>query len=99
MVYFLDYTLGCAWWVMVLYLVQLFAVLVVRGKPYGAEQVVAAVLGSGGCSGWLAPLLAFTWSLVRTHSNISPAAHNRSITTAIASLFPSAQPFERSFFL
>ena len=39
MVYFLDYTLGCAWWVMVLYLVQLFAVLVVRGKPYGAEQV------------------------------------------------------------
>ena len=66
-VYFLDYTLGSAWWVMVLYLIQvinhhdhdhledfdkndddddlfclqMFAVLMVRGKPYGSQQVAS----------------------------------------------------------
>ena len=72
-VYFLDYTLGSAWWVMVLYLIQvismkmtmtimimtsmtlmklkviftdlfflqLFAVFMVRGKPYGSQQVAS----------------------------------------------------------
>ena len=32
-VYFLDNILGSGWWVMVLYMIQLFAVLVVRGNP------------------------------------------------------------------
>jgi len=64
-VYFLDYTLGCGWWVMVLYLIQLFAVFVVRGKPYGAEQIASILFPRKACcSAWLAPLLAFTWNVV-----------------------------------
>ena len=42
-VYFLDTGLGSGWWVMVLYLALLFAVMVVRGKPYGAEQIVTVL--------------------------------------------------------
>jgi len=64
-VYFLDYTLGSAWWVMVLYLIQMFAVLMVRGKPYGSQQVASLLFPKKACcSGWLAPSLAFTWNVV-----------------------------------
>ena len=65
MVYFLDNILGCGWWVMVLELVLVFAVLVVRGKPYGAEQIVTVLFPKAACcSAWLGPLLAFTWNVV-----------------------------------
>ena len=65
MVYFLDNILGCGWWVMVLELVLVFAVLVVRGKPYGAEQIVTVLFPRAACcSAWLGPLLAFTWNVV-----------------------------------
>ena len=64
-VYFLDNILGSGWWVMVLYMIQLFAVLVVRGKPYGAEQIVTVMFPKKACcSGMLGPLLAFTWNVV-----------------------------------
>ena len=64
-VYFLDNILGSAWWVMVLYMIQLFAVLVVRGKPYGAEQIVTVIFPRKACcSSMLGPLLAFTWNVV-----------------------------------
>ena len=64
-VYFLDNILGSGWWVMVLYMIQLFAVLVVRGKPYGAEQIVTVIFPKKACcSGMLGPLLAFTWNVV-----------------------------------
>ena len=68
-VYFLDNILGSAWWVMVLYMIQLFAVLVVRGKPYGAEQIVTVIFPKKACcSSMLGPLLAFTWNVVSTNS-------------------------------
>jgi len=64
-VYFLDNIMGSAWWVMVLYLVQLFAVMVVRGKPYGSEQIVSVIFPKKACcSSWIGPLLAFTWNVV-----------------------------------
>ena len=64
-VYFLDTGLGSGWWVMVLYLSLLFAVMVVRGKPYGAEQIVTVLFPKRACcSAWLGPLLAFTWNVV-----------------------------------
>ena len=69
-VYFLDNILGSGWWVMVLYLVQLFAVMVVRGKPYGSEQIVSVLFPKKACcSSWIGPLLAFTWNVVRFHMN------------------------------
>ena len=64
-VYFLDNILGSGWWVMVLYMIQLFAVLVVRGKPYGAEQIVTVLFPKKACcSSILGPVLAFTWNVV-----------------------------------
>ncbi len=48
-VYFLDYTMGCGWWVMVLYLIQIFAVFIVRGRPYSADRVATALFPSRDC--------------------------------------------------
>ena len=71
-VYFLDNILGSGWWVMVLYLVLLFAVMVVRGKPYGAEQLVSTLFPKKACcSSWIGPLLAFTWNVVSDRGTVS----------------------------
>lgn len=45
---------------------QLFAVFVVRGRPYSAEDVSRILLPSakGAFSGCLRPLVALTWSVV-----------------------------------
>lgn len=65
-VHFLDYTIGCCWWLMVLYLLEILAVFVVRGRPYSGETVVATMFShSAGClQAWAAPLLIFTWNVI-----------------------------------
>ena len=64
-VYFFDYTIGCGWWLMVLYVMQLCAIFVVRGKPYSGEQVVSVLITKANfCASWLSPLLAFSWHVV-----------------------------------
>ncbi|XP_023334005.1 uncharacterized protein LOC111705629 [Eurytemora carolleeae] len=64
-VYFLDCTVGSGWWVMVLYLLLVFGVLVVRGKPYGSNQISTLLFPrSSICSGWLGPFLAFIWTVI-----------------------------------
>ena len=71
-VYFFDYTIGCGWWMMILYVMQLCAIFVVRGKPYSGEQVATALITKANvCASWLVPLLAFTWHVVSLLSNIS----------------------------
>ncbi|XP_071444051.1 sodium-dependent transporter bedraggled isoform X2 [Hetaerina americana] len=44
--HFLDYCLGCGWWMMAIYLTELGSVLVIRGRPYGGENVVTALFPS-----------------------------------------------------
>ncbi|XP_046752240.1 sodium-dependent transporter bedraggled isoform X4 [Diprion similis] len=65
-VYYLDYTVGGAWWIMVLYLVEVGAVFAVRGRPHTGEAVVAELFPpSGRClRHWAGPLLSFTWNVV-----------------------------------
>jgi solute carrier family 6 (neurotransmitter transporter) len=65
-VYYLDYTVGGAWWIMVLYLVQVGAVFAVRGRPHTGEAVVAELFPpTGRClKYWAGPLLSFTWNVV-----------------------------------
>lgn len=71
-VYFFDYTIGCGWWLMILYVMQLCAVFVVRGKPYSGEQVVTALITKANfCASWLGPVLAFSWHVVRVYFNRS----------------------------
>ena len=65
-VYFFDYTIGSGWWLMVLYVMQLCAIFVIRGKPYSGEQVVSVLITKANfCASWLSPLLAFSWHVVR----------------------------------
>ena len=64
-VYFFDYTIGSGWWMMVLYVLQLCAIFVIRGKPYSGEQVATALITKAHCcSSALIPLLAFSWHVV-----------------------------------
>ncbi|XP_046602174.1 sodium-dependent transporter bedraggled [Neodiprion lecontei] len=65
-VYYLDYTVGGAWWIMVLYLVEVGAVFAVRGRPHTGEAVVAELFPpTGRClRHWAGPLLSFTWNVV-----------------------------------
>ena len=65
-VYFFDYTIGSGWWLMILYVMQLCAIFVIRGKPYSGEQVVSVLITKANfCASWLSPLLAFSWHVVR----------------------------------
>ncbi|XP_076635435.1 sodium-dependent transporter bedraggled-like isoform X2 [Colletes latitarsis] len=65
-VYYLDYTIGGSWWIMILYLVQVGAVFAVRGRPHSGEAVVAELFPpTGRClRHWAGPLLSFTWNVV-----------------------------------
>ncbi|XP_043588286.1 sodium-dependent transporter bedraggled isoform X2 [Bombus pyrosoma] len=65
-VYYLDYTIGGTWWIMILYLVQVGAVFAVRGRPHSGEAVVAELFPpTGRClRHWAGPLLSFTWNVI-----------------------------------
>ncbi|XP_077255716.1 sodium-dependent transporter bedraggled isoform X1 [Temnothorax americanus] len=65
-VYYLDYTVGGAWWIIVLYLMQIAAVFAVRGRPHTGEAVVAELFPpTGRCLRyWAGPLLSFTWNVI-----------------------------------
>ncbi|XP_015432852.1 PREDICTED: uncharacterized protein LOC107188962 [Dufourea novaeangliae] len=65
-VYYLDYTIGGSWWIMILYLVEVGAVFAVRGRPHSGEAVVAELFPpTGRClRHWAGPLLSFTWNVV-----------------------------------
>ncbi|KAK4311260.1 hypothetical protein Pmani_017219 [Petrolisthes manimaculis] len=64
--YFLDYVVSCGWWLMIIQLVQIFALLFVRGKPYSGQDIVSELLGrDGGCGWlWLGPLTSFSWNII-----------------------------------
>ncbi|KAL7293589.1 hypothetical protein TKK_0012677 [Trichogramma kaykai] len=64
-VYYLDYTIGGAWWIIVLYLVQVIAVFAVRGRPHTGDMVVTELVPNYGClKYWAGPLLSFTWNVI-----------------------------------
>ncbi|XP_075227667.1 sodium-dependent transporter bedraggled isoform X2 [Lycorma delicatula] len=65
-VYFLDHVIGGGWWIMLLYLAELVAVFVVRGRPYSGETVVATLFSRASLcvQTWVAPMLSFTWNVI-----------------------------------
>ncbi|KAF2356184.1 Sodium:neurotransmitter symporter, partial [Trinorchestia longiramus] len=67
LLYFLDYIIGCAWWLMILQLVQVFAILFVRGKPVSAQDIVSSIAGGRQASrvpGWSVHVSAFACSIL-----------------------------------
>ena len=50
---------------MIIYVVQIAAVLIVRGRPYNGESIVAVLVKGPGCmANWCVPMLTFSWSVV-----------------------------------
>ncbi|KAG8315150.1 hypothetical protein J6590_076658 [Homalodisca vitripennis] len=65
-VYYLDYCVGGGWWMICLYLAELLAVFMVRGRPYSGETVVATLFSRAGSylQNLVAPLLSFIWNVI-----------------------------------
>ncbi|RWS10517.1 sodium-dependent proline transporter-like protein [Dinothrombium tinctorium] len=62
--YYVDFAFGSLWWLSLLYLLQIIAVLIIRGRPCGAENLVAMLTRSESTRNWLLPLLTFHWNLI-----------------------------------
>ncbi|KAF6212414.1 hypothetical protein GE061_012937, partial [Apolygus lucorum] len=65
-VYFMDFCVGGGWWIVLLYLIELMAVFMVRGRPYSGETVVAELFKKAGPAfqNIVAPILSFTWNVI-----------------------------------
>ncbi|XP_050535802.1 sodium-dependent transporter bedraggled isoform X2 [Daktulosphaira vitifoliae] len=65
-VYLMDFCVGCGWWMMILYLLEIGALFMVRGRPYSGETVVATLFSQANqhLQVWLAPLLSFDWNII-----------------------------------
>ncbi|XP_036139832.1 uncharacterized protein LOC105836629 isoform X2 [Monomorium pharaonis] len=65
-VYYLDYTVGGAWWIISLYSIQILAVFLIRGRPHTSETIVTELFPSTGrcLRYWVGPLLSFTWAFI-----------------------------------
>ncbi|XP_050427920.1 sodium-dependent transporter bedraggled isoform X2 [Adelges cooleyi] len=65
-VYLMDFCVGCGWWMMILYLLEIGALFMVRGRPYSGETVVATLFSQANhhLQVWLAPMLSFDWNIV-----------------------------------
>ncbi|KAH1022786.1 sodium-dependent transporter bedraggled isoform X2 [Dendroctonus ponderosae] len=66
-VYFMDYTLGSIWWLVIVIVLQIMAVFLVRGRPYSGDTVVTALFSPNNHSyivSWAPPLLAFNWNVI-----------------------------------
>ncbi|XP_056631200.1 sodium-dependent transporter bedraggled isoform X2 [Diorhabda sublineata] len=66
-VYFLDYTVGGVWWLVIVIIIQIMAVFMVRGRPYSGDTVVTALFyqNSHPCFlSWAPALLSFTWNVI-----------------------------------
>ena len=64
--YFFDYTIGCGWWMMVLYVLMLSAMFIIRGKPYSGENICTVLISPmANCiANILTSTLAFCWNVV-----------------------------------
>ncbi|KAK4883080.1 hypothetical protein RN001_006399 [Aquatica leii] len=67
MVYFMDYTVGGLWWLILIVLLEIIAVFMVRGRPYSGDSLVNTffVSQSRPCLlTWAPALLSFTWNVI-----------------------------------
>ncbi|KYB29348.1 sodium-dependent transporter bedraggled isoform X1 [Tribolium castaneum] len=66
-VFFMDYTVGGLWWLIVIILLQIVAVFMVRGRPYSGDTVVTALFTPNNhpcVLSWAPALLSFTWNVI-----------------------------------
>ncbi|KAL0275503.1 UNVERIFIED_CONTAM: hypothetical protein PYX00_003332 [Menopon gallinae] len=65
-VYFLDYCVGGGWWILLLTIIEICAVLMIRGRPYTGENISIVLFGkSTNCMSLCAiPMLTFSWNVI-----------------------------------
>ncbi|XP_037082429.1 sodium- and chloride-dependent neutral and basic amino acid transporter B(0+)-like, partial [Pollicipes pollicipes] len=64
-IYFLDYCVGCLWWLVVIFVLELFAVFYIRGSPFASTQVVTILIARNSCmTNWAGPFLSFVWHVL-----------------------------------
>lgn len=65
-VYFLDYCVGGGWWILLLTIIEICAVLMIRGRPYTGENISVVLFGkSTNCMSLCAiPMLTFSWNVI-----------------------------------
>ncbi|KAF5301494.1 hypothetical protein FQR65_LT08797 [Abscondita terminalis] len=67
MIYFMDYTVGGLWWLILIILLEIVAVFMVRGRPYSGDSLVNTFFASQSrpcLLTWAPALLSFTWNVI-----------------------------------
>ncbi|XP_031333439.1 sodium- and chloride-dependent GABA transporter ine isoform X1 [Photinus pyralis] len=67
LVYFMDFTIGGMWWLILIILLKIVAVFVVRGRPYSGDALVNTFFASQSrpcLLTWAPALLSFTWNVI-----------------------------------
>lgn len=63
-VHFMDVCVGCAWWLMAVYLTEAFALFLVRGSPYGSDEIISVFTTTAFARKWIFPIMTFSWNIV-----------------------------------
>lgn len=63
-IYYLDFCFASLWWLSLLYLLLVIAILIIRGRPVGTENLVQMLVKSEGTRNWFLPAITFHWNLI-----------------------------------
>ncbi|KAI1287031.1 Sodium-dependent proline transporter [Halotydeus destructor] len=63
-IYFMDFCFASLWWLSLLYLLKIIAILIIRGRPIGTENLVQMLVKSESTRSWFLPLVTFHWNLI-----------------------------------
>ncbi|KFM74769.1 Sodium- and chloride-dependent glycine transporter 1, partial [Stegodyphus mimosarum] len=63
-IYYLDFCVSSLWWIVLMYFIMLFAILFIRGRPYGTDQLVNIISRNPVRRSKILPLLTFMWNIV-----------------------------------
>ena len=63
-IYYLDFCFASLWWLALLYLLMVVAVLIIRGRPIGTENLVNMLIETEATRNWFLPAVTFYWNLI-----------------------------------
>nr|XP_042897139.1 sodium-dependent transporter bedraggled isoform X2 [Parasteatoda tepidariorum] len=63
-VYYLDFCVSSLWWIALIYFIMLFAILFIRGRPYGTDQLVNVISRNPIRRSKILPFFTFMWNVV-----------------------------------
>ncbi|GFY55309.1 sodium- and chloride-dependent glycine transporter 1 [Trichonephila inaurata madagascariensis] len=63
-VYYLDFCVSSLWWIVLMYFIMLFAILFIRGRPYGTDQIIRVISPDPVRRMRILPFLTFMWNVV-----------------------------------